>query len=201
MSGTYLHAGVPTLLENIRVRKLSSNAEVPSRANPTDIGLDVTLIARCDNRVEDNVGEVSMFHTGIAVQPPRGYFLAIAARSSLQSAGYYLATGMSIIDPSYTREVLVPLIKFRESADDIELPFTAVQLILLPALYANIIATDIFPETTRGGFGSTTQQPKKHSGLTLSLSTATSAAAAPRQEDEVFEPVVRHAHRKKNNMF
>jgi dUTP pyrophosphatase len=190
---------LPTLVANARVKKLNPSAEVPYKERPSDIGFDVTLIGRTDNRTEDTTHEVGMFSTGLQIQPPAGYYFQVVARSSLHKAGYVLATGVSIIDPEYTGELLVPLIKFSDNAEDLELPFRAVQLVLCPAIYVIFNLTDTMPITDRGGqgFGSTGTLPKKHSALTLS--TATSAAA---HHDDGFEVVTKpRGGRRTSQMF
>lgn len=135
--------------------KLLPNAENPYKERPSDVGLDVTLIGRTDNRSEDDTGEVNCFRTGIALTPPKGYYIEMVARSSLHKHGYMLATGTSIIDPEYTGELIVPLYKYKE-AEDLELPFRAVQLLVKPAVYAHISMVKSLGETDRGvmGFGS-----------------------------------------------
>jgi len=144
------------LKDHIKVKKLNPTAELPVKVRQSDIGYDLTLISRSDNRAEDNVHEVNMFSTGLAVTPPPGYYFELMVRSSLHRNGYMLATGTSIIDPEYTGELLVPLYKFKQSPD-LDLPFRAVQLVLKKAEYAHIASVPSLGETSRGngGFGST----------------------------------------------
>ena len=143
-----------------KVHKLSQRAENPYREHKNDIGWDVTLIARTDNRVEDETGHVNMFKTGLQLEPPQGFYFEMMARSSLHKAGYMLATGTSIIDPGYRGELLVPLYKFRDG-DDIELPMRAVQLVVKKAekVLPYIVNAPLDGSSRgEGGFGSTGQR-------------------------------------------
>lgn len=142
--------------DKIQVQKLHPKAEFPYKENTSDAGYDVTLVNRCENRAEDDTGEVNNFGTGIALSPPSGYYFEMVARSSLHKSGYMLATGTSIIDPGYTGELIVPLYKYKE-AGDLELPFRAVQLILRPIVYAHLQSVASLSVTSRGdgAFGST----------------------------------------------
>lgn len=140
----------------IQVQKLHPKAEFPYKENPSDTCYDITLIGRSENRAEDDTGEVNNFNTGIALTPPQGYYFEMVARSSLHKHGYMLATGTSIIDPGYTGELIVPLYKYKE-AEDLEMPFRAVQLILRPVVYAHLESVKTLASTDRGdgAFGST----------------------------------------------
>jgi len=140
----------------LQISKRNPQAEFPSRAHPTDVGYDITLIGRENNRSEDATGEVNVFLTGISVTPPPGHYVEMVPRSSLHKQGYMLANNVGIIDPSYTGEVKVALYKFKD-CDDLKLPIRAVQLIIRPAIYAHIASVTTMSNTNRGsgGFGST----------------------------------------------
>lgn len=150
----------------IKVHKLDGRAFIPSKTEgqEDDIGYDVTLIGRTENRSDDELNKVNMFHTGFQIKPPEGYYLELFARSSLHKHGYMLATGVSIIDPGYEGELLVPLYKFSSEQEDISLPFSAVQLVLRKRVDAHISEEEIpFSSQSQrgdGGFGSTGNHPR-----------------------------------------
>lgn len=116
---------VPT----VKFIKLSPDAPDLVLARPGDVGYDLTLTARTDGRIDDKLNDVNMFHSGISMDIPSGYYVEMFARSSLHKQGYILATGTSIIDTGYQGEIMVPLIKYKESPD-LELPARAVQLVV-----------------------------------------------------------------------
>ena len=140
---------VQYVTEKIHVQKLHPGAEFPYRENPTDVGYDMTLVARTDNRAEDDTGDVNNFNTGIALTPPDGYYLEMVAMPALHKHGYMLATGTHIINPGFVGEIIVPLYKYKE-AEDLELPFRAVQLVVKPALYAHLKSVSSLGSVDRG---------------------------------------------------
>lgn len=141
----------------LRYQKMVPDAEDPYKERPSDAGWDLTLISRTDQRSEDDIGEVNMYDTGLRMAPPEGYHIELYARSSLQKLGYMLGNNVGIIDPEYRGNILVGLYKFKE-ADDLELPFRGVQMILRKTEQVMLQQVPHFEETTsRGedGFGST----------------------------------------------
>jgi deoxyuridine 5'-triphosphate nucleotidohydrolase len=128
------------------------NGVAPSRARPSDSGFDLTLIAE-----RKRYGNVVLYGTGVAVQPPNGFYFDMVPRSSIIKQGYMLANSVGIIDQAYTGEIMVPLIKVDPNAPDLVLPTKLVQLIprkwygLTPCLTDKLIST----ERAEGGFGST----------------------------------------------
>ena len=129
------------------------SARIPNRAHPTDIGYDLTAIG-VYKKISDNI---TLFETGIAVQPPEGYYLEILPRSSMSKTGYMLSNSVGTIDPSYTGTLKVALTKVDHTCPDISLPFTRCQLVLRKANHYNMTEVDSHRETMRGdgGFGST----------------------------------------------
>lgn len=128
------------------------NDVAPARARPSDSGFDLTLIAE-----RKRYGNVVLYGTGVAVQPPNGFYFDMVPRSSIIKQGYMLANSVGIIDQAYTGEIMVPLIKVDPNAPDLVLPIKLVQLIprkwygLTPCLTDKLIST----ERAEGGFGST----------------------------------------------
>ena len=140
----------------IKVHKTKPSAEDPKKEHPSDIGWDLHLIERTDERAEDTVGALNKFSTGLRIEPPPGYYVEIVARSSLQNYGYMLGNGVGIIDPDYRGEVIVSLYKFREG-DDLGLPLRAVQMILrkVEPAYLSLVTSLGRTDRGAGGFGST----------------------------------------------
>ena len=137
----------------IQVEIRDTKAVVPSRANLSDIGLDLVAI-----RVHKTIGSNTvMFDTGIAVKPPKGYYLEIIPRSSLSKTGWMLSNSVGIVDPDYTGNLYIVLTRTRDDADVLETPFCKCQLVLRKAEYANVTVVDKLETTVRGqgGFGST----------------------------------------------
>ena len=100
-----------------------------------------------------------MYDTGIAVQPPWGYYFELVGRSSISKTGYIVANSVGIIDASYTGSLKVALIKINKDAPDLELPARLVQLIPRQLVHMEAIEVNDLAHTQRagGGFGSTGQ--------------------------------------------
>ena len=136
---------------------------MPTKAQPSDIGYDLTIIAResiltgtWHGRIMDP--EVLMYDTGISVEPESGYYVEVVPRSSLSRSGYILANSVGIIDPSYRGSIKVALVKLDKYAPDIPLPYKGFQLVVRKVEVANFTCIDgDLSSTSRGsgGFGST----------------------------------------------
>jgi len=137
----------------IQFIKRSEEAVVPSRAHPSDIGLDLTAIGL--EKIYDN--GVMLYDTKISVKPPPGYYLEILPRSSMSKTGWMLANSVGTVDPEYTGNLYIALVRVVPDAQPIQLPFCKCQLVLRKAEYAEMKEVNGFEETVRGdgGFGST----------------------------------------------
>lgn len=130
---------------------------VPSKAYPSDVGYDLTLV-RYVKRLNTNT---EMYDSSISVIVPDGYYMEIVPRSSLSKYGYVMANSVGIIDPNYRGTLKVVLTKVEPEAEELVLPITRFQLILRKKYEADISAchAEDFeePHTDRntGGFGST----------------------------------------------
>ena len=155
--------GIKYIENKVKVQKLHPKAEFPSKEKQEDIGWDITLIARTENRAEDDSGAVNNFSTGITVSPPEGYYFEMVAQKDLHKHGYMLATGTSIITPDTKGEIVVPLYKYAD-VEDIDLPLVAVKLILRQTVYAHLQSVKSFSHshgnqnTYRGEFVPQMQQ-------------------------------------------
>jgi deoxyuridine 5'-triphosphate nucleotidohydrolase len=131
--------------------KTLETAYIPNKAHVSDSGYDLQLVKhlKTENGVE-------FYDTGIAIQPPLGYYFELVARSSLSKTGYILANSIGIIDASYTGSIKVALIKVCRDAPDIQLPARLVQLIPRQFLHLPMYEVSDFNKTRRddGGFGS-----------------------------------------------
>lgn len=142
----------------IQFCKKRQDAVVPTRAGPDEVGYDLTIIA-----YERPMGVSShMFDTGVAVQPPPGYFSIVAPRSSIVKHGVFLTNSVGIIDPTYTGSLKVVLSELHPGALDTlryTLPIKLCQLIFVPMLPSSIQATVVqelqSTDRSEGGFGST----------------------------------------------
>lgn len=124
----------------------------PHKTRPSDSGFDLHLIS-----IKKTFGKVTLYGTGVSVEPPAGYYFDMVPRSSMIKTGYMLANSVGIIDQGYTGEIMVPLIKMDPDAPDLELPCKMVQLIPRKWHGFSPVNNDDVIQTERGsgGFGST----------------------------------------------
>jgi deoxyuridine 5'-triphosphate nucleotidohydrolase len=128
-------------------------AKQPTKANPSDVGYDITIIKEFKTLTTNT----KLYDTGIKVIPAFGYYSEIVPRSSLSKSGYMLANSIGIIDASYTGNILVALAKIDSSMPDLKLPFKCCQLIFRKQEFVDFTEfnQDILTTSRNsGGFGS-----------------------------------------------
>jgi dUTP pyrophosphatase len=134
----------------IFVKRFTDTALIPTRAHPTDAGLDLFT----DESVTLNPRARHWVRTGIAVEIPAGYVGLIWPRSSLSAQ--YIDTSAGVIDSGYHGEVKVLLVN--NSNDIVRLKHCTkiAQLLIQPVSIEKLIVVDELSETERGdhGFGS-----------------------------------------------
>jgi dUTP pyrophosphatase len=157
----------------VKFRRISPDATVPTKAHASDSGFDLTAVS------EPFVGEDGylQYHTGIALELPEGYEGQIRPRSSISKYDLVLANGgPGTIDESYRGEIIVrfkPVDRFAQG------PFVSglfptvstqnidklrvyhkgdriAQLVIVPVPRVELIEVENLSETARGtgGFGS-----------------------------------------------
>lgn len=139
----------------VTIIKTDPNAVIPSKAQGSDVGYDLTII-KIKKTLNDNT---IMYDTGIQARVPWGYYLEILPRSSLSKTGWILANSVGVIDPSYTGNLLVVVTRTDPIIEDLELPFKGFQLVVRKQYHMDIVVDNINSHvvTNRGdgGFGST----------------------------------------------
>lgn len=136
----------------LKIKKLTTTAILPTRAHDTDAGID--LYADSINWTTQYVE----YGTGIAIEIPTGYFGLITPRSSITKYDMMLKNSVGIIDSDYRGEI-----KFRfhdlipYSTNHYGISEKIGQLLILPVPSVEMIVVDELSDTIRGtgGFGST----------------------------------------------
>lgn len=143
---------------NVRIKKLSEKATVPTYGTPYAAGAD--LYACIDEAIAIKPGETKMVGTGIAMEIPDGYVGLVFARSGLAcKKGLAPANKVGVIDSDYRGEIKVALHNHNGEGDAllVEAGERIAQISIVPYLKAEFELTDELEETDRGdkGFGST----------------------------------------------
>lgn len=142
---------------NVKIKRLTDNAVIPSYAHDTDAGLD--LVATSISIVEDSEFGFYEYGTGLAISVPEGHVGLIFPRSSISNTGMLLANSVGVIDPGYLGEV-----KFRfryiKGTRYYNVGEKVGQLIIMPYPKIQFEEVEYLGESERGsgGFGSTNKK-------------------------------------------
>ena len=137
----------------VKVKKLDSNAVIPSYSKVGDAGMDLTIT----KEIENTSFSVS-YGFGIAMEIPKGYVGLIFPRSSVRNQDLILSNCVGVIDSGYRGE-LQATFKKTQGLDSVKYKVgeRGAQIIILP--YPTIYMTEVpeLSDTERGtgGFGST----------------------------------------------
>lgn len=141
-------------MNTLPVRLTRPGADLPTRAHPTDAGLDL----HAAETVQIPPRVVTLVPTGIATAIPAGHVGILAARSSLAvKKAMTLANGVGVIDSDYRGEIKIPIIPLDGCHNLIQAGQKIAQLIILPIALPTVEVVSELPDSERGhgGFGST----------------------------------------------
>ena len=142
---------------NIKFKKLDERAVAPVRAHSTDAGFD--LVATDITTEINECGQlILVYHTGLAVEIPEGYYGQLMPRSSVSKKSLTLTNGIGVIDSGYRGEIMG---KFRSTTDVVPAVYKPgekfAQLLILPV--PDVTFEEAFElsdsERGEGGYGST----------------------------------------------
>lgn len=127
--------------------------EITKYAHESDAGID---LVSC-HMVNLPSGMHSLVRTGIAVEPPPGYFGLILPRSGMAAQGVGILAG--VIDQGYRGEIIVHMINHSSTSLRFPVGLRIAQLAILPYFKASLEWTEELGTTDRGnkGHGSTGQ--------------------------------------------
>jgi dUTP pyrophosphatase len=135
----------------LKVKKISPAAKLPSYGHPGDAGLD--LYSAVDHLLRP--GEVYAVPTGIKVSIPKGYAGLIWDKSGISLKSVHRLAG--VVDAGYRGEVRVVMINLGRAPFEIKAGMKIAQMLVQPVAEVAVVETDDLDETRRGegGFGST----------------------------------------------
>lgn len=134
----------------LKIKKLHPDAIIPTRAHSNDAGYD--LYSSEDIWIP--AGVTLKISTGIAIQPPKGFYGKILERSSMGSKG--LAVRAGVCDEGYTGEYVVCMTNTTDRSYHIQQKDKIAQVVFHRYGDFEIQEVEEFDETERGelGFGS-----------------------------------------------
>ncbi|ACC98109.1 Deoxyuridine 5'-triphosphate nucleotidohydrolase Dut [Elusimicrobium minutum Pei191] len=138
-------------MQNIKVKKLHTDAKLPCRAHSTDSGADLFAL---EKTVLPPRG-IAKVRTGIAVELPDNTSGLIWGKSSVESGGVKVMAGL--IDHPYRGEIIICMYNLNETPFIFEKGQKVAQLVIMPTFYPGFEESAELCETSRGagGFGST----------------------------------------------
>ena len=127
------------LLEYYRVRP---TAHPPTRAHPSDAGLDVYFNPEnATQKINIEPGQSAVLPTGLKFGIPHGYMLEVKNRSSM-AAKRGLVVGACVVDSGYDGEVFINLHNVGAESQ-ILLPQTKIaQVVMVPVVHFRAIETN-----------------------------------------------------------
>lgn len=140
----------------VKIKKLKPNAIIPTRGSNESAGYD--LYACISEKMIIEPHGTAKIGTGLSIQPPKGYFGAIFARSGLATKkGLRPANAVGVCDQDYLGEYIVALHNDTNYSETVNPNDRIAQVIFLPYQDINFNEVDDFNDTERGkgGFGST----------------------------------------------
>ena len=130
---------------------LHSDAKLPSRSNPGDVGYD---LASVESLTIPPWGK-AIVPTGVSIAIPEDTYARIAPRSGL-AAKHSIHVGAGVVDSGYRGELKVIL--FNLSGDEFSLSAgdRIAQIIVTQIATPDVVQVEILPDSVRGesGFGS-----------------------------------------------
>ena len=151
---------------NIKFKRLSEKAIAPVKAHATDAGFDLTCTG-ITTEINERGQLIIVYHTGIAVEIPEGYFGALVPRSSISNKTLTLTNCIGVIDAGYRGEVIA---KMKTTTDVVPSVYNEgerfAQLLILPVPEVQFEEAQELSESDRGegGYGSTGNESSAASG-------------------------------------
>ena len=139
----------------LRIRRLDSTLSLPAYGTGDAAGFD--LAAAHDIVIAPR--RIALVRTGLVIEVPTGYFLAIVARSSTPlKRGLVVSNGVGVIDPDYSGpqdEVMIQLLNITDADVQVRRGDRLAQGIVLAAPRVTWDEVAEIRDASRGGFGST----------------------------------------------
>ena len=138
-------------MKNLNIKLLSNNATIPTRANPTDSGLDLYV----SETVSIPPKTTMIVKTDIAIELPIGYEGQVRPRSGT-SLKTKLRVALGTIDQTYHKEIGIITDNISDKPIVVEKGQRLAQLVVTPVVYPKVNEVERFEnESDRSGYGST----------------------------------------------
>lgn len=135
----------------ILFKKLHENAALPTRAHPSDAGLDITCVSKEETEMYIEYG------TGLACAIPTGHVGLLCPRSSITKMDLMMKNSLGILDENFRGEIKFRFAHIPNHRKHYEIGDRIGQLLIVPIQLEDALFVDELGNTDRGtgGFGST----------------------------------------------
>lgn len=135
----------------VKIKRLSENAKLPTKAHPSDAGYDLYVAS---SHIDKNFNIV--YGSGIAVEIPTGYVGLVYPRSSIANTAVMLRNSVGVIDSGYRGEITAKFARLTESFEAYKVGDRFAQLIIMPYPEIKYEEVDDLSDSDRGvgGYGS-----------------------------------------------
>ncbi len=138
----------------VHVRRFDKALPLPEYKTPGAVAMDCSV---CRD-VQISPKSIGMAPLNIALRPPKGHFVLLAARSSLHKRGLMMANGVGIGDEDFSGdndEYQAALYNFTDAPVQLKKGDRIVQMIILPFDRVEWSEVDSLGGPDRSGFGTT----------------------------------------------
>ena len=145
---------------DLQIKRLTPEAQMPTKGYEYSVGWDLYAHIRSENGRPSKrlipARTTTLVPSGIAIEPPPGYFVMVCSRSGLARLSMFVANSPGIIDPDYRGEIITMMYNGGTEAQYISDGDRIAQLVLVQAQDLRLIEIAEMSETNRGtkGFGS-----------------------------------------------
>lgn len=141
-------------MQKISIKLFDKTLPVPAYQTSGAAGFD--LYARVETTIAPHA--IAYIPLNIAIQLPEGYWAMVVARSSLHKQGLMLANGIGVGDHDYRGdgdEYKAAIYNFSDTEVTVEKGQRIAQMLIMPAVRAELELKESFDTEDRGGFGTT----------------------------------------------
>jgi dUTP pyrophosphatase len=138
----------------VRIKRIDTDLPLPEYKTSGAAAMD--CVARTTTVIPPE--KFCLVPLNIALKPPRGHFVLVAARSSLHKRGLIMANGIGIGDEDFSGnndEYQAALYNFTDTPVEVKRGDRIVQMLILP--FDRVVWNEVYSleDADRGGFGST----------------------------------------------
>lgn len=141
----------------VNIKRILPDAQLPTYGTKDAAGFDI--YAAEDISIQPK--QLARIRSGLIIESPAGYFLAIMPRSSTpRKMGLMFPHSIGIIDPDYSGpndEILIQVYNFTDQVSQVKTGDRIAQGMFLPMQQVTWDETENLTNETRGGFGSSGQ--------------------------------------------